>query len=83
MRETLSPPPDEATLSQLPIFPLPNCVLLPGGLLPLHVFEPRYRELTRDCLAGAQLMAIALELFTPIECANYIRHCGYRVALPM
>jgi Lon protease-like protein len=34
-------------------------VLLPGGLLPLHVFEPRYRELTRDCLAGSQLMAIA------------------------
>ena len=30
-----------------------------------------------------QLMAIALELFTPIECANYIRHCGYRVAVPM
>jgi len=47
------------TLSELPIFPLPNCVLLPGGLLPLHVFEPRYRELTRDCLAGNQLMAVA------------------------
>src|SRR5215470_15430390 len=48
-----------AALSSLPIFPLPNCVLLPGGLLPLHVFEPRYRELTRDCIAGAQLMAVA------------------------
>jgi len=48
-----------AALTSLPIFPLPNCVLLPGGLLPLHVFEPRYRELTRDCLAGAQLMGIA------------------------
>src|SRR5690606_30929956 len=58
MRETLSPPDPEA-LTALPIFPLPNCVLLPGGLLPLHVFEPRYRELTRDCLAGHQLMAIA------------------------
>lgn len=50
---------DAAALSSLPIFPLPNCVLLPGGLLPLHVFEPRYRELTRDCLAGHQLMGIA------------------------
>lgn len=50
---------DPGALSSLPIFPLPNCVLLPGGLLPLHVFEPRYRELTRDCLAGHQLMAIA------------------------
>jgi uncharacterized protein len=58
MRETLSPP-DQEALASLPIFPLPNCVLLPGGLLPLHVFEPRYRELTRDCLAGHQLMAIA------------------------
>jgi uncharacterized protein len=58
MRETLSPP-DPQALSQLPIFPLPNCVLLPGGLLPLHVFEPRYRELTRDCLAGHQFMAVA------------------------
>src|ERR1700755_2523607 len=48
-----------AALASLPIFPLPNCVLLPGGLLPLHVFEPRYRELTRDCLAGHQLMGIA------------------------
>jgi uncharacterized protein len=52
-------PPDAQALSALPIFPLPNCVLLPGGLLPLHVFEPRYRELTRDCLAGSQLMAVA------------------------
>jgi Lon protease-like protein len=50
---------DLGTLNALPIFPLPNCVLLPGGLLPLHVFEPRYRELTRDCLAGTQLMAVA------------------------
>jgi uncharacterized protein len=55
MRETFEPD----ALSSLPIFPLPNCVLLPGGLLPLHVFEPRYRELTRDCLAGNHLMAVA------------------------
>src|SRR4051812_45413463 len=52
-------PPEPAALAELPIFPLPNCVLLPGGLLPLHVFEPRYRELTRDCLSGKQLMAVA------------------------
>jgi Lon protease-like protein len=58
MRDELAPP-DPQTLSALPIFPLPNCVLLPGGLLPLHVFEPRYRELTRDCLAGNHYMAVA------------------------
>jgi Lon protease-like protein len=57
MRETAGLEP--GALSSLPIFPLPNCVLLPGGLLPLHVFEPRYRDLTRDCLAGHHLMAVA------------------------
>ncbi|HTR49705.1 MAG TPA: LON peptidase substrate-binding domain-containing protein [Kofleriaceae bacterium] len=59
--DTLGPlgPKDVAALAALPIFPLPNCVLLPGGLLPLHVFEPRYRELTRDCLAGHHLMGVA------------------------
>ena len=58
MRDPVVPPPPDV-LASLPIFPLPNCVLLPGGLLPLHVFEPRYRELTRDCLAGHQLMGVA------------------------
>src|SRR5215470_7185187 len=58
MRDAAAPL-DRSALAALPIFPLPNCVLLPGGLLPLHVFEPRYRELTRDCLAGQRLMAVA------------------------
>jgi Lon protease-like protein len=34
----------------MPMFPL-GTVLLPGGALPLHVFEPRYRQLVIDCLA--------------------------------
>jgi Lon protease-like protein len=46
-------------LDALAIFPLPDAVLLPGGLMPLHVFEPRYRAMTRDCLAGSRVMAIA------------------------
>jgi uncharacterized protein len=33
----------------MPMFPL-GSVLFPGGLLPLHVFEPRYRDMVRDCL---------------------------------
>ncbi len=48
-----------ASLGQLPVFPLPNCVLLPGGLLPLHIFEPRYRALAKACLAGNGVMGIA------------------------
>lgn len=50
---------DPSALASLPIFPLPNCVLLPGGLLPLHVFEPRYRELTKHCLETHQVMGVA------------------------
>ncbi len=34
----------------VPLFPL-NVVLFPGMALPLHIFEPRYREMTADCLA--------------------------------
>ena len=36
---------------RLPMFPLGN-VTLPGELVPLRVFEPRYRRLVLDCLAG-------------------------------
>jgi Lon protease-like protein len=35
----------------MPMFPL-GSVLVPGMVLPLHVFEPRYRQLVRDCTAG-------------------------------
>ena len=40
----------EESLSCLPLFPLPEVILLPGVLLPLHVFEPRYRKMVRDVL---------------------------------
>jgi uncharacterized protein len=43
----------------LKVFPLPSAVLLPHSVLPLHIFEPRYRELVRDALAGDQVMALA------------------------
>ena len=36
----------------LPIFPLTGALLLPGGRLPLHVFEPRYRHMVEDALEG-------------------------------
>ncbi|HET7321048.1 MAG TPA: LON peptidase substrate-binding domain-containing protein [Longimicrobiaceae bacterium] len=38
-------------MRRLPLFPLP-VVLLPGASLPLHVFEPRYREMMAHCLEG-------------------------------
>ncbi len=45
-------------LARLAIFPLPDVVLFPGTVLPLHVFEPRYVEMTRDVVAGTRHMAI-------------------------
>jgi Lon protease-like protein len=44
----------------IPIFPLPHAVLLPGIVLPLHVFEDRYRAMTREVLAGDRVMSVAL-----------------------
>ena len=46
----------------IPLFPLPNCVLLPGGALPLHVFEPRYQTMVRHVLAHDAPRAIAIAL---------------------
>jgi Lon protease-like protein len=48
-----------AELSRLPIFPLPGIALLPGAQIPLHVFEPRYRRLVRDCSRGAGVLGLA------------------------
>lgn len=45
--------------SWLPMFPL-GTVLVPGGVLPLHVFEPRYRALMQDCLAGDGCFGVVL-----------------------
>jgi len=42
----------------LPIFPLASVLLLPGGRLPLNVFEPRYRNMTADALGGDRLIGI-------------------------
>jgi len=44
----------------VPVFPLPNVILFPGMFLPLHIFEPRYREMTADALRGERLIAMAL-----------------------
>lgn len=38
------------SLSRAPLFPLPDTILFPGQILPLHVFEPRYRQMTLDLL---------------------------------
>lgn len=42
------------------LFPLPNLVMFPHVLQPLHVFEPRYREMVTDALAADRLLAMAV-----------------------
>ena len=44
----------------LALFPLPGTVFFPGTLLPLHIFEPRYRQMTQSVIEGDGLMAVAL-----------------------
>ncbi len=46
--------------SFIPIFPLPNVVLFPEVPLPLHIFEPRYRAMVRDTIAGSGLIGMVL-----------------------
>ncbi|MGE0179937.1 MAG: LON peptidase substrate-binding domain-containing protein [Sphingomonas sp.] len=48
----------EATLIRVPIFPLAGALLFPGGQLPLHIFESRYRAMVEDALAGDRLIAM-------------------------
>jgi uncharacterized protein len=44
----------------LPIFPLPTVVLFPNVFLPLHIFEPRYRQMIGDALAGDRIIGMVL-----------------------
>jgi len=47
-------------LARMPLFPLPNVVLFPQASLRLHIFEERYRALTRDILNGERFLAMGL-----------------------
>ena len=44
----------------IPIFPLDKVVLFPNVFLPLHIFEPRYREMVSDALAGDRIIGMVL-----------------------
>lgn len=70
----------------LPLFPLPNVVLFPNVFLPLHIFEPRYREMVADALADDRLIGMVLlrpgwehdydghPPIYPIGCSGVITH---------
>ena len=63
MTETISPSP---LPNSLPIFPLEGVLLLPGGDLPLNIFEPRYLAMTKAALSGDRLIGI----IQPCPCPN-------------
>jgi len=44
--------------AELPLFPLPGALLLPGGQLPLNIFEPRYLRMVDDALGGARMIGM-------------------------
>jgi Lon protease-like protein len=46
--------------TRIPVFPLPNVVFFPKTYLPLHVFEPRYREMVADAADEGQCVGITL-----------------------
>lgn len=48
-----------SAVGKLKVFPLPPVVLLPGGAVPLHIFEPRYRAMVADALATDGVFAMA------------------------
>ena len=49
---------DSPVVTNAPLFPLPHGALLPGELLPLHVFEPRYRSMLEAVRRGDRIIAI-------------------------
>ncbi|HKY20174.1 MAG TPA: LON peptidase substrate-binding domain-containing protein [Vicinamibacterales bacterium] len=71
---------------ELPIFPLPNVVLFPTTLLPLHIFEPRYRAMVADALEGERLIGMVMlrpgwerayegtPAVYPVGCSGFITH---------
>lgn len=65
----------KASMEKLKVFPLPSVVLLPGGALPLHIFEPRYRAMVADALASDRVFAMAQldgDGLSPVVCAGTI-----------
>ncbi len=46
--------------ARIPLFPLPNAVLFPGMPLPLHIFEPRYRQMVRDVAEAEKTIGMLL-----------------------
>jgi len=51
---------NDSSLLRIPIFPLENVVLFPRVSIPLHIFEPRYRQMTRDALDSERCIGMTV-----------------------
>jgi Lon protease-like protein len=70
---------------EVPVMTLPNLAFFPQALLPLHIFEPRYRRMLRDVLATNRIFAVACldsgaseDRFEPphrVACIGLVRAC--------
>jgi Lon protease-like protein len=62
------------TTSDIPLFPL-QTVLVPGGYLPLQIFEPRYLDMVRDCVRDESGFGVCLVLDgnDPTQAAHHVR----------
>jgi Lon protease-like protein len=54
------------SLRIIPLFPLPNLVLFPGVRVPLHIFEPRYREMVADVADRERVVGMMLLKSNPV-----------------
>lgn len=66
-------------LAEVALFPLPQVVLFPGAEMPLHVFEPRYRAMTRDVLASTGRICV-VQIPEDHVCSEYRKPRIARVA---
>jgi ATP-dependent Lon protease len=70
----------ELAVRELPLFPLPDVVLFPQEVLPLHIFEPRYRMLLRTVMAEDQRFGVIRwdpqeRRMADVGCCAQIIHC--------
>jgi ATP-dependent Lon protease len=70
----------ELAVRELPLFPLPDVVLFPQEVLPLHIFEPRYRMLLRTVMAEDRRFGVIRwdpqeQRMADVGCCAEILHC--------
>src|SRR5690242_6921597 len=79
-RALQSAAPPAMPLPLIPLFPL-NVVLLPGNNLPLHIFEPRYREMIQECIDSGEefgVLRMTGDAIAPVGCTARITDVIHR-----